>query len=404
MLTALIFGVTPSLTEYVSHLCAEFGDICVYKTLDSYRSPHDVARLLNTYCPELVFLQLAAEEDGASEERVKLVVEQIRMIQPDTSLVGLLPKADEAGLRIAAELGIVEILIPPAAGPEFRTVVFRALDRSAGAVRGNVFSFVAAKSGSGATVTALNVAGRLANAFHRKVLLLEADIYSGPVSIMLNIHPEQSIADALDYSNQLTEATWNQMIARVHNLDLLAASGARPLSKPSQFSYFRLLRFAQRHYDDIIVDLPTLVEDAAEPLLTRSKAIYVVCTPEVTSLALARRRLYQLELRGVLDSLVGVILNRYDQGEWTREFVEERIGCKIVAQLPNDYRAVQHAIQSGGFVDPETQLGKGYTSFAATLAGEDSAQAAGGSKLKALLRKLGTTAQYEANPHSGHRA
>jgi hypothetical protein len=27
------FGVTPSLTDEVSQLCAELGDICVYKTL-----------------------------------------------------------------------------------------------------------------------------------------------------------------------------------------------------------------------------------------------------------------------------------------------------------------------------------------------------------------------------------
>jgi pilus assembly protein CpaE len=397
MLTTLIFGVTQSLTEYVSHLCGESGDICVYKTLDSYRSPHEVARLLNTYCPELIFLQLAAsEEEGVSAERVRLVVEQIRMVQPETALVGLLPKADEAGLRIAAELGIVEILIPPVAQEEFRAVVFRALDRSAGAVRGNVFTFLPAKSGSGATVTALNVAGCLAREFHRKVLLLEADIQSGPVAIMLNIQPEQSITDALDYSNQLSAETWRQMVAKVDDLDVLATSGARTVSKTSPFSYFRLLRFARDHYDDVIVDLPGVVEDAAEPLLSNSKGVYVVCTPEVTSLALARRRLRQLELRGIPDSVVHVILNRSDQNEPTLTEIEESLGRKIAAELPNDYRALRKAVESGGFVDPDTEFGKGCASFAAALLGDGhEAHPVGGSKWKALLGKLGVSVQNE---------
>ena len=174
-------------------------------------------------------------------------------------------------------------------------------------MKGNVFSFLPAKSGSGATVTALNVAGRLARVFNRKVLLLEADIQSGPVAIMLNIRPDQTVTDALDYSNQLTDAVWSQMVAKVDGLDVLATSGAKTVWKTSQFSYFRLLRFARARYDYVIVDLPGVVEDAAEPLLMNSKGIYVVCTPDVTSLALARRRLRQLELQGVLDTVVHVV-------------------------------------------------------------------------------------------------
>src|SRR5204862_2512173 len=114
-----------------------------------------------------------------------------------------------------------------------------------------------------------------------------------PIAFMLNLHPEQSVSDALDYSNRLTETSWARMISSVDGLDLLVASGTGPLTRASQFSYFRLLRFARQHYDEIIVDLPTVVDEAAEPLLAHSKGIYVVCTPELTSLALARRRMYQ---------------------------------------------------------------------------------------------------------------
>jgi len=398
MLTALIIGVTPELTRHVSLLCGEAGDTCVYKTLDFYPHLHEVIRLMNTYTPAVVFLQLWAPEDHLQPERIRNIVEEIRMAGTETSLIGLLPSAAAEGLRVAADLGVGEFLVEPFQSDEFRDVIFRGLDRSAVLVKGDIFSFLPAKSGSGATVTALNVAQSLARDFDRRVLLIEADIASGPVAIMLNIQPEQSVVDALDRSDQLTHDAWRRMVTQMNGLDVLAASGAQGATSASQFSYFRLLSFAQQHYNDIIVDFPGVVTDPAEPLLSRSKAIYVVCTPEMTSLALARRRLHQLELRGERDSVLAVILNRCDQGRLSKGQIEETIGHKIAAELPNDYRAVQRAVASGGFVDPETELGRAYTALAARLAGRQPIHPRASSKLKSLWRKLGPAHLSETVP------
>src|SRR6185436_13444135 len=166
------------------------------------------------------------------------------------------------------------------------------------------------------------------------------------------------------------------------------SSGATSAAQTSRFSYFRLLTFAQQHYYDIVVDFPGVVDEAANPLLSHSEAIYVVCTPELTSMALARRRLYHLERRGMPDASLGVILNRFDGSETSIEQVEEMIGHKIVGQFPNDYQAVQESVESGGFVDPDTELGQAYTDFAAKLVGSDPPQSPAASRLKSLLRNM----------------
>jgi pilus assembly protein CpaE len=389
MLTALIIGVTPEITAQMSRLCGESADICVYKTFEPYPHLHEIVRLVNSYSPDVVFLQLWAEEGNQPEaERIRSMVEEIRMAGPEIALIGVLPNAGGDGVRMAAELGVVEFLVAPFAFEEFRDVIFRGLDRVAGPTKGDVYSFLPAKSGSGATVTALNVAESLARDFDRRVLLLEADIASGPLAIMLNIHPEQSVIDALECSDHLTNDTWRRMVTTMNGLDVLTASGAQAATPASQFSYFRLLSFAQQHYDDIIVDFPGAVADPAEPLLSHSKAIYVVCTPELTSLAMARRRLFQLELRGERDRTLAVVLNRCDQGDLSKEDMEQGIGRQIAEQLPNDYRAVQRAVASGGFVDPATELGKAYTAFAAHLAGSEPPHPKGSSRLRSLLRKF----------------
>jgi pilus assembly protein CpaE len=389
MLTALIIGVTADVIDQVDRYCGQSADTYVCKTLDSYPHLHEVARLVNTYTPDVVFLQLwAPEENGVGPDHVRKVVEEIRMARPETSLIGLLPNADAPGLRIAAELGVLEILIQPYQHEEFRATIFRALDRSAGAVKGSVYSFLPAKSGNGATVTALNVAGSLARDYYRRVLLVEADLCSGPIAVMLKIQSDQSIVDALESSNQLTDLNWSRMVSKVNGLDVLAASGSKLAGQVSPFSYFRVLSFAQQHYDDVIVDFPGVVDEAADPLLSHSKAIYLVCTPELTSMALARRRLHHLELRGILDAALGVVLNRYDQDDSPpKEQIDELIGHQIAVQLPNDYQAIRQAIESGGFVDTGTALGKAYTDFAARLVGLEPPHFAAASRLKSLVEK-----------------
>ena len=207
------------------------------------------------------------------------------------------------------------------------------------------------------------------------------------------------MSDAIDYSTELTEASWSRMVTKVGDLDVLCASGAQCSVTASQFSYFRLLNFAQRRYDDIIVDLPGAIEDAAEPLVTHSRGVYLICTPELTSLALARRRFRQLEMRGVHESALAVILNRYDQAEFSKERIAELIGHPIAAQLPNDYQSIKLSIESGGFVDPDTELGKAYLRLAARLAGLDPDRLPGMSRLKALLRKLAP--RHEAADYVG---
>lgn len=372
MLTALIFGGTKPLTEYVNQVCAEFDDICVYKSLDSYPAPYDAVRMLNSYSPEVVFVQLAvSEHDHTSTERIKQLVDQIRMVVPETGLVGILPKADEEGLRTAAELGIMQILIPPFRGDQFRAAVFRALRSNTSVMKCNVFSFMPAKAGVGSTVTALNVASCLSRVFKKKVLVIEADMVSGPIGIMLHLQSEHSITDALDSSDRLNDAIWSQTVSTVGEVELLITTGGRSPTKTSQFSFFRLLSFAQQRYDTIIVDLPEAVDEAAEPLLAHSRGIYIVCTPELTALALARRRLHALEVRGISDSCVHIVLNRYNQTDWKTEHIEEMIGRKLSGQLPNDYREVQTAIQSGGFVNPASDLGNSFVELAAKLAGVD---------------------------------
>jgi Flp pilus assembly CpaE family ATPase len=144
---------------------------------------------------------------------------------------------------------------------------------------------------------------------------------------------------------------------------------AKKVAVISPWDYQKLLSFVSARYDSVIVDLPEVVNDATEALVTRARRVFVVCTNELTSLFLARRRLYELSTRGVDESRLGLILNRYTDAFESVEQIQELVGREITAVLPNDYGRVREATLGGGLVDAASPLGRAYVSLAQTLTG-----------------------------------
>jgi septum formation inhibitor-activating ATPase MinD len=120
----------------------------------------------------------------------------------------------------------------------------------------------------------------------------------------------------------------------------------------------------------VIVDLPEVVNDCTEAIVTRASRVLIVCTSENSSVFLARRRIHELEARMVRHDRVQVLLNRYQQEESIEE-IELLIGRKLAGALPNDYAQVRAATAAGRVVDPACELGRAYRRFGAELAGID---------------------------------
>jgi hypothetical protein len=159
-----------------------------------------------------------------------------------------------------------------------------------------VFAFLPAKAGSGATTTALFVADLLSRRAHRRTLVLECDFDAGPISMLSKLQPRYSILDALEDSLSLNEANWKELVSRVDGIDVLVSAGRVGLRKANAFGYQSLLSFVRGRYDIVIADLPEVVNDATEVVVRAAKTVFVVTAPSTPSLYLATRRRYDLEL------------------------------------------------------------------------------------------------------------
>jgi Flp pilus assembly CpaE family ATPase len=186
--------------------------------------------------------------------------------------------------------------------------------------------------------------------------------------VLLKLDPKQSIVDALELSDSLNDELWSQLITKAQGLDLLPTPWGKTSSQFTPWEYHRLLAFASPRYDFVIVDLPEVVNDATEAIVTRAAKIHIVCTSENSSVFLARRRIHELEARTVRHDRVQVLLNRFQSGESLEE-IELLLGRKLAGALPNDYGQVRAATATGCVVDPICPLGRAYRRFAADLAG-----------------------------------
>jgi pilus assembly protein CpaE len=363
-LGALILGPNPDHTDYLYRQFATRHDIEVFKVLNEYPMLHHLVRLINSYEPEIVFLEINDGDAALRTARDVLAASQ------STSVIGFGENITPEKRYEAAQAGVTDILRIPISDEALKRAIGKTLELERTRAHENVIAFLPAKAGSGSTTTALNVAASLAHEWNKKILILESDLHSGLLPVLLKLDPKQSIVDALELSDSLEDNVWEGLVTKAQGLDLLPTPWGKTSSRFTPWEYHRLLAFASPRYDFVIVDLPEVVNDCTEAIVTRAARVHIVCTSENSSVFLARRRIHELEARAVRNDRVQVVLNRYQQEESLEE-IETLIGRKLAGALPNDYGQVRAATAAGRVVDPKCELGRAYRSFAAGLAGID---------------------------------
>ena len=361
MFSALLFVQHDANAEAIEKLAAESGQVSIQRVLTNLSPGFELTTLLNTWDPALIFLDLS--DWGYASE----LAAAIRARHAEIPIVGFgAGWADEIRVR-CDQAGITDLLTAPVTAKVFEASVQRVIHGSEGEVQENLVAFLPAKAGSGCSTVALNTAGCLANALGKKVLLIESDLNSGVLAVLLKATFNRSVLDALEKANELDYSSWNNCVVKKQGIDLLLADRSKPF--PTWCNYLHLLQFVKSRYDLIVVDLPEGVNDATAEIVRRSKYVFTVCTPETVSLKLAQRRCNELEARGIPPERVGIIVNRWHPHEIKETEIEEVLGHGVAAIFPNDYASVHKAAEEGQLVGRETKLGKTFLSFAKKLAG-----------------------------------
>ena len=289
-------------------------------------------------------------------------------------VIGIARQMDQQLLREAMRLGIREFLTEPFTGraiSEAVTAVKALVERKpiAADSTSQIFAFLPAKPGVGASTIALNVSAAIARRPDTQVLLSDFDLSSGLLRFMMKLENEYSVADALEHSERIDGNLWPKMITTLGNLNVLHSGPVNPSLRVEPWQVRALIDFLRRNYTALCFDLSGNLERYALEVMLDCKRILLVCTPEASSLHLAREKLFYLKSCG-LDARVSVVLNRSQKkGAISKEQAEEILGTPVTRCLPNDYAAVNRAVNEGTLIAQRTELGGAFVQFAEELMG-----------------------------------
>ena len=366
MLRGILICPDIDLSERFQQLLAEMGLVNVTRILDRYPNGLELLRYLRAHAPQVIFLS------SESMTRAVEVVHEVERNTPGVQIVALGRKCDQqvlldlmrAGIREYASLpfdrqGIKESLLRLEEVLEAKPPSIESTD--------NVFAFLPSKAGVGTSTIALNASVALARQPHSRTLLSDFDLNSGMMRFMLKLENTYGVADAAGHALEMDESLWPQMVTNVDKLDVLHAGRLNPDFRIEPTQLRHLMEFMRRNYQALCFDLSGNLEKYSLEIMHEAKRIFLVCTPEIPSLHLAREKYLYLKHLDLQDRIC-VLLNRCQKRPIiSPQQIEDLLGLPIQMTLPNDYVGVHRALTLGKGVEAGSELGKQFSLLAQSM-------------------------------------
>jgi pilus assembly protein CpaE len=363
MLRAIIISPDPKLAGHLTATLARTGQVGVARQLDRYPSEQELPDVIRAHAPQIFFLDVSQLEGAL--RLAAIIAEQT----PGAQVLAIASSCDQRTLLELMRAGIREFIPVPDGLGELDGAIERvaaALERVPAtiAVTDELIAFLPAKPGVGCSTVALNTSVALAALSNTKVLLADFDLNCGIIAFLLHLEADRSLLDAAEHAPQLDEELWPKLVSRVGGLDVLPAGPMRPGFRIELPAVRYLLDFARRNYDVICADLSGLMERYSVELMQEAKRIFLVCTPELPSLHLARQKLEYLRSLD-LENRVSLLLNRANKRALISSAdIEKIIGLPVQLEIPNDYRGVHKAMSDAKPIEARSELGKCFTELA----------------------------------------
>ena len=213
---------------------------------------------------------------------------------------------------------------------------------------GRLICFLSASYAAGASTAAAYCGATLASEGGERVLLVELDFHSGALAFRLRLEPEKTIAELSRYWH-IPDQAWDRAVCRWNGIDVIAApESVHELRLRGLPPFHEIIQVARRRYQTVVADLPTGMSAAAGRLMRNAWRTYLLCTPELPSLHLARRRLGEMQAAGVDKASIRLVMSRWSaRTVLSEEEVIRVIGLPITHRLPNDYASIRQADLEG---------------------------------------------------------
>ena len=284
--------------------------------------------------PGLKLLQRLAHECPATA-----VICASRDSSPD-----LILKSMRSGARDFIRLPIIE--------DEFTTVIERTSQFAAEHAdhepkkRGKAIAVFSPKGGCGCSLIATN----LAIVQNTPTVLVDLNLQSGDLELLLGLRPKFSLADVVENRDRLDDALLASYLTQhSKNVSLLAApikaESAEDIEPRHIYEVMELLR---QRFDSVIIDTPHSFDAVTISALDHADQILVVLMLEIHAIRSTRRALEIFDRLGYPRKKIRIVVNRHSKNiELDQKQVEDFLGERVVGFIQSDYRAAVNSINMG---------------------------------------------------------
>jgi pilus assembly protein CpaE len=327
----------------------------------------EAIRMAKELTPDIVVMDINLPDMDGFE-----VTEQIMTSIPGCAVIIMSITQDTQYLRRALYVGAREYLTKPVNPDELyhaiRTVHKNRpvppigntgpLDKPDPSVmeRGKLVVVYGPQGGVGRTTIAINVAEGLMRDGAR-VLLVDADLQFGDVPVMLNLHPQITLANLLRTADDLDLEYFDNVVLR-HAGGLHVLPGSRRLpeamsARPDLSRLPGMLYQIGELYDYIVVDTSVTVDDTLIALMGQADRVVLVSTPMLESAKNVRMLLEMFAEIGFAPDKLSLVLNRVPVEDYGRtgaistERIEQFLRLDTISELPNDASRLRSAVTRG---------------------------------------------------------
>ncbi len=383
MLRGIIICPDVDLGERLEALLNEIGIVSVTRTLERYPNSLELLRFLRAHAPQVIFVSTE------STPKALEIAREVEKNTPGVQVVAVSRFCDPQILLEVMRAGIREFASLPFDRQTLTEGLMRlknALDAKPPEIEttDQVFSFLPSKAGVGTSTLALNTARAMSRLPDTSVLLSDFDLNSGMMRFMMKLDNPYCVTDAAEHSLDMDESMWPTMVTTIDSLDVLHAGKLNPDFRIEPTQIRHLLEFMRRNYRALCMDLSGNLEKYSLEIMHESKRVFLVCTPEIASLHLAREKYLYLKQLDLGDR-VNVLLNRCQKRSLiTPQQIEQLLGLPVHMTFPNDYQGVQRALTEGRWVESHSDLGKQFNTLAQSMLEPKQNAGAGESKKRFL--------------------
>ncbi len=215
---------------------------------------------------------------------------------------------------------------------------------------GKVIVVYSPKGGTGTTTIATNLAITLISE-EAKVVLVDASLQFGDVTVFLNEQAKNSILDLTPHVDEI-DPEFVDEVALKHS-----TTGLRVLPAPTRpeqadqvagEQFGKLLNYLRHIYTYIVVDTASYLTETVQAALDVSDIIILITTQDIPSIKNANAFLTLADTSGIKRDRIMFIMNRYDKRiAISPERVGESLRQEVLISIPFEEKIIPGSINRG---------------------------------------------------------